>query len=89
MDYLQGTAEKAIRFTEYQGGTHMKKVYSISFISYTNCLKNTVSHNTRDMTYLHIPDPCLIFEDDIEKYMEYGGGIKDMIFVGYILENND
>ena len=62
----------------------MKKIYSIDFIKYTNNLYNTVTDNNHEH-YIEVgKDPFLICEDEIEYYMKFGGGIKNMIFVGYM-----
>ena len=62
-----------------------KKIYSVEFCQYTNCMNDTVRHNTKDMTFIDVGrDPFLIPEDKIDYYMEYGQGIKDMRFVGYM-----
>ena len=64
----------------------MKKIYSVTFCQYTNCMNDTVRRNSDDkfcMDFIHTGrDPFLIPEDKIDYYMGYGGGIKDMNFVG-------
>lgn len=61
-----------------------KLVYSVTFNSYTNCMRNTVANNNKNLDYISInPDiPLLIFEDEVEKYQQYGGGISHLICVG-------
>jgi len=61
-----------------------KLVYSVTFNHYTNCMRNAVSNNSKDLDYIDIdPDtPLLIFEDEVEKYQQYGGGISHLICVG-------
>ena len=61
----------------------MKKVYSVDFIQYTNCLNTAVTDDNHE-NYITVDNPFLIFEDEIEYYMKFGGGIKNMIFVGYM-----
>ena len=65
----------------------MKKVYAIDFIRYTDCLNDTVSNSDPDNTeYIEVGrhEPFLVVEDDIDHYMKFGGGIRNMKFVGYI-----
>lgn len=70
--------------------TTFKKMYSITFNRYTSYLRDCVStddHNVKDIKYLKLPhnkEPFLIAEDEIEYYKQFGGGIKNQIFVGYI-----
>lgn len=61
-----------------------KLVYSVTFNRYTNCCRNAVANNNKALDYIDInPDnPLLIFEDEIEKYKQYGGGISHLICVG-------
>lgn len=61
-----------------------KLVYSVIFNKYTNGMRNAVSHNNRALDYIDIdPEvPLLIFEDEVEKYQQYGGGISHLICVG-------
>lgn len=68
-----------------------KLVYSVTFNRYTNCMRNTVSNNNKTLDYVDInPDiPLLIFEDEIEKYQQYGGGISHLICVGEMETTDD
>jgi len=62
-----------------------KLVYSVTFNRYTNYMRNVVSNNNnKTLDYIDInPDvPLLIFEDEVEKYQQYGGGISHLICVG-------
>lgn len=61
-----------------------KLVYSVTFNRYTNCMRNAVAHNNKTLDYVDInPDvPFLIFEDEVEKYQQYGGGISHLICIG-------
>lgn len=65
------------------------KIYSVTFCRYTNCMHNCVSNNDHT-EYLNLPDDhkFLIREDEIETYKNYGGGIKDLQLVGYMLNNS-
>ena len=63
------------------------KVYAVTFNEYTNCLRDCVAHNERDMDFIEIPrnTPFLIFEDEIAFYQDYGGGINTLTQVGEII----
>ncbi len=66
----------------------IEKVYSVEFRSYTNCLRDTVSdyEETEDIAktkYLTVGiEPFLIKESDIPKYQHFGGGYRNLHFVG-------
>lgn len=64
----------------------MEKVYSVEFMNYTNCMKDTVSNGVeeiKDIKYLKIgKEPFLVAESDLDKYREYGGGFRSITFVG-------
>lgn len=68
----------------------LKKVYAIEFNQYTNYTCKTVAHNdngsdAKTLDYLDMPEgvsPLLIFEDEIDKYRQYGNGIKLLKLVG-------
>ena len=66
----------------------MTKVYAVTFMNYTDWTKDTVSNGEEEIgkvKYIHIgEDPFLILENDIEHYQKFGGGIRDMVFVGNI-----
>ena len=59
------------------------KVYSVTFNTYTDVLRETVQ-NEATGKYLNVPKnlPFLIFEDEISKYMQYGNGFATMTCVG-------
>lgn len=61
-----------------------KLVYSVTFNKYTHSSKNAVANNNKALDYIDInPNvPPLIFEDEVEKYQQYGGGISHLICVG-------
>ena len=66
----------------------MVKVYEVEFMSYTNCLHNTVStYSTKseneEIEYLDVSSyPFLVKEDDLSHYSKFGGGYKSITFVG-------
>lgn len=67
------------------------KVYSVTFMQYTNCSNQTISNNDKkDTKYITVNEhgfehaPFLIKENDIDKYKDFGGGIKELIFAGYM-----
>lgn len=66
----------------------MEKIYEIEFMSYTNCMKDTVSNmanEIKDTKYINVgKEPFLIKESDFDKYMKYGGGFRVVKFVGNI-----
>ena len=66
-----------------------EKVYHAEFMEYTNCTKNTVAkygpNKFKDAEYLDVGcEPFLVKESDIDKYKEFGGGYKVLMFVGFI-----
>lgn len=59
-----------------------EKVYIVNFMSYTNCMNNAVSNGE---TYLDIGyEPFLVRESDLDYYRQFGGGYRDLKFVGNI-----
>ena len=66
----------------------MEKVYEVEFMEYTNCMKDTVSDDSKEIghgKYLNIgKEPFLIKESDFPKYQKYGGGFRIVRFVGNI-----
>lgn len=66
---------------------NLVKMYSVEFMSYTNCIKDTVSHNGKDMAYMHVNnrdhEPFIISEFQIPEMMNWGGGIRTLKFIGY------
>ena len=67
----------------------MEKVYEIEFMSYTNCLKNTISDHAKEignMKYIHVGhEPFLVRESELEKYRAWGDGFRIVRFVGNII----
>ena len=71
------------------------KVYSVTFMQYTNCSNQTISNNDKkDTKYITVNEhgfehaPFLIKENDIDKYKDFGGGIKELIFAGYMEDSS-
>ena len=68
----------------------MEKVYKVEFMEYTNYSKDAVSDETKEIGHgqiLHVgKEPFLVKECDLEKYKNYGGGYRSIIFVGYLEE---
>ena len=63
------------------------KVYSVTFIEYTDVLKEAV-YSEEDKEYLNLDNKygsLLIREDELEKYSKYGKGFKELNLVGYII----
>ena len=70
-----------------------EKVYEVEFMTYTNCLKDTVSDWDGDTVHLDIgkikylavgPGPFLVKESDLPKYQKFGQVYKEIRFVGYM-----
>ena len=66
-----------------------EKVYHVEFMEYTNITRNTVAKygpdKIKDAEYLDVgPGPFLVKESDIDKYKDFGGGYKSLIFAGFI-----
>lgn len=66
----------------------MEKVYEVEFMSYTNCMRDTVSNNAkeiRDTKYINVgKEPFLVKESELEKYRAWGDGFRAIRFVGNI-----
>lgn len=67
----------------------MEKVYEVEFMNYTNCMRDTVSNDEKEignMKYIDVgKEPFLIRESEFDKYMKYGGGFRIVRFVGNII----
>ena len=70
----------------------MEKIYAVEFISYTNCLKNTVSDwdgkgipKVGEQEYLTVGHNFLVRESELEKYRKFGQGYRSITFVGELL----
>ena len=69
----------------------LEKVYKVTFMQYTNALKDTVSDwdgeydTLGDSNYLEVgKEPFLLRECELQKYQKYGGGFRSIEFVGNI-----
>lgn len=69
------------------------KVYNVEFMSYTNCMHDTVSKKPGDIhnnEYLNVGrEGFLVREDELEKYRQYGGGFRSVTFVGNMVDNKE
>ena len=66
--------------------SRLVKLYKVEFLKYTNCLKDTVRHNEKDMCFLDVGrDGFIITEDEFDDYRHYGGGFKSTEFVGNMM----
>lgn len=67
------------------------KLYKVEFLRYTNVLEDTVSNMSEDFKitgnekYIDATD-LIVKEQDLEYYRQFGGGIKNITFVGYLGE---
>ena len=70
-----------------------EKVFSVDFMYYTDILETTVRtepeekngvKNYADCEYLEVKD-LLVRESDLDKYKKYGGGFRNIHFVGYLM----
>lgn len=64
----------------------MEKIYKVEFMEYTNVLRNTVSNQKQevaDKKYLTVgKEPFLVKESELDKYSTWGGGFRNIEFVG-------
>lgn len=60
------------------------KIYEVTFLEYTNPMKNTVKDKYDN--YLDATAPFLIKECDITNVAAYGKGIKELKYVGTLTE---
>lgn len=67
---------------------NVEKVYEVEFMQYTNCMRDTVCDEEKELgkgQCLHVgKEPFLIKESDFPKYQKYGGGFRIVRFVGNI-----
>ena len=75
--------------------TEAVKMYKVTFRTYTNSCRNVIRHDKSSLDYLDVTNDytgdegyLIIREDEIEKYQQYGNGIKEMEFVGYAYLDN-
>lgn len=69
----------------------LEKVYKVTYMLYTNAMRDTVSdwdgkgHSLADCEYLDIgKEPFLLRESQLEQYRKFGGGYRNIEFVGQI-----
>lgn len=61
------------------------KIYEVTFIEYTNSMKNTVKDEKGN--YLDVSEPCLITEDSIARISSFGKGIRELKYIGTLATN--
>lgn len=71
---------------------YKEKIYFVEFMTYTNCMKDTVSNWDgkgdpfgKDIKYLDVGHNFLIKESEIEKYKKFGQGYRNIKFVGELM----
>lgn len=69
----------------------LEKVYKVTFMQYTSVMKDTVSdwdgkgHSLADCEYLDVgKESFLLRESQLEYYRKFGGGYRNIEFVGQI-----
>lgn len=69
----------------------LEKVYKVTYMLYTNVMRDTVSdwdgkgHSLADCEYLDVgKEPFLLRESQLEQYRKFGGGYRNIEFVGQI-----
>lgn len=74
----------------------LEKVYEVTFMNYTSALRYTVSDwdgdpsNLSKVKYLDVTtSPFLLRESELSKYKCYGGGFRDILFVGNLPTNTE
>lgn len=64
----------------------MEKVYEVEFMNYTNAMRNCVSDGSEDLgniKYVHVgKEAFLIKESAIDYYRQFGGGFRNLKFIG-------
>lgn len=69
----------------------MEKLYEIEFMRYTNCMRDTICNDAKDMKdteYIHVGhEPFIVRESEIEKYKKWGGGFRVVRFVGNMIND--
>lgn len=70
-----------------------EKIYSVEFMSYTNCMQDAVSDwdgegspNLTNIKYLDVQSPFLVRESHLPYFQKFGQGFKSIVFVGYLNE---
>ena len=68
--------------------SRLVKIYAVTFMEYTNCMKNTV-YNEENDCYIQVgKEQFLVTEDDLDKLKAYGGGYRTVNFVGNIFKED-
>lgn len=69
----------------------LEKVYKVTFMQYTNVMKDTISdwdgkgHSLADCEYLDVgKEAFLLRESQLDCYRKFGGGYRNIEFVGQI-----
>jgi len=69
----------------------LEKVYKVTYMLYTNAMRDTVSdwdgkgHSLADCEYLDVgKESFLLRESQLEYYRKFGGGYRNIEFVGQI-----
>lgn len=74
----------------YYNATGYNTVSTYKFNEYNNYVgEDGKSADIKNGDYLHIPNPFIIREDEIEKYKKYGCGYKSLRYVGSIIEEEN
>ena len=61
------------------------RIYSVTFFQYNNNRHNAVSREGGGCINVEV-GPFLVTGEQISEISQYGGGIKDLIFVGELLD---
>lgn len=70
---------------------NLEKIYSVEFMTYTDSLEDTVSDwdgkssSIKDIEYLKVGHNFLLRESQLEIYRKFGGGYRNIKFVGELL----
>ena len=76
-----------VTFNYYYNNTDYNTVSTYKFDEYNNYVgENGKEASVGNGSYLHIPNPFIIREDEIEKYKKYGCGYKSLEYIGSIIE---
>ena len=64
----------------------LKRVYRVTFMEYTNDLKDTIRSDD-DLLMIELPkdSSTLVFEEDLDLVRGLGGGIRTLEYVGDLL----
>lgn len=74
-------------FNYYYNKTDYNTVSTYKFNEYNEYVgEDGRSADCKNGDYLHIPNPFIIREDEIEKYKKYGCGYKSLKYIGSIIE---